>query len=58
MVDSSPLMRERMKNAGLVDIIRTASESDQVADGAIELRALKRAVKSKTTLAELRASTA
>jgi CheY-like chemotaxis protein len=41
----------------LAIIIRTASESDQIADKAIELRAVKRAVKSKTTLAELRAST-
>jgi CheY-like chemotaxis protein len=41
----------------LAIIIRTASESDQIADRAIELRAFKRAVKSKTTLAELRSST-
>lgn len=41
----------------LAIIIRTASESDQIADKAIELRAIKRAVKSKTTLAELRRST-
>jgi CheY-like chemotaxis protein len=41
----------------LAIIIRTGSESDQIADGAIEMRAIKRAVKSKTTLAELRAST-
>ena len=41
----------------LAIIIRTASESDQIADGAIELRAIKRAIKSKTTLAELRRST-
>jgi CheY-like chemotaxis protein len=41
----------------LAIIIRTASESDRIADGAIELRAIKRAVKSKTTLAELRRST-
>ena len=41
----------------LAIIIRTASESDKIADGAIELRAIKRAVKSKTTLAELRRST-
>lgn len=41
----------------LAIIIRTASESDQIADRAIELRAIKRAVKSKTTLAELRRST-
>jgi CheY-like chemotaxis protein len=41
----------------LAIIIRTGSDSDQIADGAIELRAIKRAVKSKTTLAELRRST-
>ncbi|MGH7995947.1 MAG: response regulator [Opitutaceae bacterium] len=41
----------------LAIIIRTASESDRIADKAIELRAVKRAVKSKTTLAELRRST-
>ncbi len=41
----------------LASIIRTGSDSDQIADGAIELRAIKRAVKSKTTLAELRRST-
>ena len=41
----------------LAVIIRTGSDSDQIADGAIELRAIKRAVKSKTTLAELRRST-
>jgi CheY-like chemotaxis protein len=41
----------------LAIIIRTASDSDEIADGAIELRAIKRAVKSKTTLAELRRST-
>ena len=41
----------------LAIIIRTASESDEIADKAIELRAIKRAVKSKTTLAELRLST-
>ena len=41
----------------LAIIIRTASESDQIADRAIELRAIKRAVKSKTTLAELRSCT-
>jgi CheY-like chemotaxis protein len=41
----------------LAIIIRTASDSDQIADKAIELRAVKRAVKSKTTLAELRIST-
>jgi CheY-like chemotaxis protein len=40
----------------LAIIIRTASESDKIADGAIEFRAIKRAVKSKTTLAELRRS--
>ncbi len=41
----------------LAIIIRTANDSDQIADRAIELRAIKRAVKSKTTLAELRHST-
>lgn len=41
----------------LAIIIRTGNDSDQIADGAIELRAIKRAVKSKTTLAELRRST-
>jgi CheY-like chemotaxis protein len=41
----------------LAIIIRTASESDQIADRAIELRAVKRAIKSKTTLAELRSCT-
>lgn len=41
----------------LAIIVRTGSESDHVADGAIELRAIKRAVKSKTSLAELRSST-
>jgi len=41
----------------LAVIIRTASDSDLIADGAIELRAIKRAIKSKTTLAELRRST-
>jgi len=47
----------RQFDKDLAIIIRTASESDQIADGAIELRAIKRAVKSKTTRAELRAST-
>lgn len=41
----------------LAIIIRTASESDEVANKALELRAIKRAIKSKTTLAELRRST-
>ena len=41
----------------LAIIIRTASDADDIADGAIELRAIKRAIKSKTTLAELRRST-
>ena len=41
----------------LAIIIRTASESDSIVDGAIEFRAIKRAVKSKTTLVELRNST-
>ena len=41
----------------LAIIIRTGSDSDEIADGAIELRAIKRAIKSKTTLAELRQST-
>jgi CheY-like chemotaxis protein len=41
----------------LAIIVRTGSESDHIADGAIELRAIKRAVKSKTSLAELRSST-
>jgi CheY-like chemotaxis protein len=40
----------------LAIIIRTASESDEIANRAIELRAIKRAVKSKTSLAELRRS--
>jgi CheY-like chemotaxis protein len=40
----------------LAIIIRTANDSDEIADQAIELRAIKRAVKSKTTLAELRHS--
>ncbi len=40
----------------LAIIIRTGSESDHIADRAIELRAIKRAVKSKTTTAELRSS--
>lgn len=47
----------RQFDKDLAIIIRTASESDKIADGAIELRAIKRAVKSKTTLAELRSST-
>jgi CheY-like chemotaxis protein len=47
----------RQFDRDLAIIIRTGSESDQIADGAIELRAIKRAVKSKTTLAELRVST-
>ncbi len=41
----------------LAIIIRTGSDSERIADGAIEMRAIKRAVKSKTTLAELRQST-
>jgi DNA-binding NarL/FixJ family response regulator len=41
----------------LAIIIRTGNDSEHIADGAIELRAIKRAVKSKTTLAELRQST-
>ena len=47
----------RLFDKDLAIIIRTGSDSDQIADGAIELRAIKRAVKSKTTLAELRRST-
>jgi CheY-like chemotaxis protein len=47
----------RQFDKDLAIIIRTASDSDAIADGAIELRAIKRAVKSKTTLAELRSST-
>ena len=47
----------RQFDRDLAVIIRTGSDSDQIADGAIELRAIKRAVKSKTTLKELRAST-
>ncbi|HEY3756910.1 MAG TPA: response regulator [Opitutaceae bacterium] len=41
----------------LAIIIHTGNDSDTIADEAIELRAVKRAVKSKTTLAELRVST-
>ncbi len=47
----------RQFDKDLAIIIRTGSESDRIADGAIEMRAIKRAVKSKTTLAELRQST-
>jgi len=47
----------RQFDRDLAIIIRTGNDSDQIADGAIELRAIKRAVKSKTTLAELRRST-
>jgi CheY-like chemotaxis protein len=47
----------RQFDRDLAIIIRTGSESDQIADGAIEMRAIKRAVKAKTTLAELRVST-
>jgi CheY-like chemotaxis protein len=47
----------RQFDKDLAIIIRTASDSDHIADGAIEFRAIKRAVKSKTTLAELRQST-
>jgi CheY-like chemotaxis protein len=47
----------RQFDKDLAIIIRTGSESDKIADEAIELRAIKRAVKSKTTLAELRHST-
>lgn len=41
----------------LAIIIRTGNDSDRIADEAIELRAIKRAVKSKTSLADLRVST-
>lgn len=41
----------------LAIIIHTGNDSDAIADEAIELRAVKRAVKSKTTLADLRVST-
>ncbi|HEX3731249.1 MAG TPA: response regulator [Opitutaceae bacterium] len=41
----------------LAIIIRTGSEDGEIANRAIELRAIKRAIKSKTTLAELRKST-
>ena len=47
----------RQFDKDLAIIIRTGSESDKIADEAIELRAIKRAVKSKTSLAELRHST-
>ena len=47
----------RQFDRDLAIIIRTGSESDQIADGAIEMRAIKRLVKAKTTLAELRTST-
>ncbi len=47
----------RQFDKDLAIIIRTASDSDRIADEAIELRAIKRAVKSKTTLAELRSCT-
>ena len=38
-------------------IVRTADESEKIADGAIEFRATKRAIKSKTTVAELQQAT-
>ena len=41
----------------LAIIIRTANDSDEVADKAIELRAIKRAIKARTTLAEIRSCT-
>jgi DNA-binding NarL/FixJ family response regulator len=41
----------------LAVIIRTGDESDRVADAAIELRAIKRALKSRITVAELRQAT-
>lgn len=47
-------LREFDRELGVV--IRTASDADEIADRAIELRAIKRAVKSKTTLADLRGS--
>jgi CheY-like chemotaxis protein len=51
------LRKLREFDRDLAVIIRTASESDRIADGAIEMRAIKRAVKSRTTLAEMREST-
>ena len=57
-MDGLAFLRElRQFDRELAIIIRTASEADEIADGAIELRAIKRAVKSKTTLTELRFST-
>jgi len=47
----------RQFDKDLAIIIRTGLDSEAIADGAIELRAIKRAVKSKTSLAEMRRST-
>jgi DNA-binding NarL/FixJ family response regulator len=41
----------------LAVIIRTADESERISDAAIELRAVKRAIKSRTSVSELRAAT-
>jgi len=57
-MDGLSFLREvRQFDRDLAIIIRTGSESDEITNGAIEMRAIKRAVKSKTTLAELRLST-
>jgi DNA-binding NarL/FixJ family response regulator len=42
----------------LAVIIRTADESDRITDAALELRAIKRAIKSRTSVRELREATA
>jgi DNA-binding NarL/FixJ family response regulator len=41
----------------LAVIIRTADESDRITDAALELRAVKRAIKSRTSISELREAT-
>jgi DNA-binding NarL/FixJ family response regulator len=57
--DGIDFLRELRKfDEDLSVIIRTADESERISDAAIELRAVRRAIKSRTSVGELRQITA